>query len=55
MSIQIYCDGKNCRSTDMKIFYCEDCYGALQDSLDEANDRIAELEQENEKLQLQAE
>ena len=44
MAIEIYCDGKNCRSKDMDTFYCVDCYTELEGQLQKAEVRITELE-----------
>lgn len=47
--IEIFCDGKNCKSRNMEVFYCEDCYINLENQLEEARDKISELEAELEK------
>ena len=51
MSIEICCDGDKCRSKDLKVFYCEDCYTALGYELEKANQIIRDLEEKIESLQ----
>jgi hypothetical protein len=46
MGIEIYCDGRQCRSKNMDIFYCVDCYTFLESELEKANQKIMELEDE---------
>ena len=46
MSIQISCDGKDCRSKNFDVMYCEDCYMDLENAYELALKKIEELEKQ---------
>jgi len=44
--MSLYCDGDRCKTKDMTIFYCEDCYLSLQNENEGLREEIASLREE---------